>query len=146
MKTSLAPADKLKREIQAVLTDDLRSDQHRLGHVRYDGFAYPAAEAYLHLGGGYAAGLRPMQLKHRSKGHWWLLDSEGRVIDLTLSPRETSDFPYQCGTPTIPLHVGRDLPPGADDRGARHGETWLSSAGRTILGRCGASPLDRRTA
>jgi hypothetical protein len=94
---SLAPADKLKREIQAVLTDELRSDTHRVGRGRYDGFAYPAAEAYLHLAGGYDAGLRAMHLKHRGKSHWWLVDSKDRVIDLTLAPRETSDFPYHRG-------------------------------------------------
>ncbi len=64
---------------------------------RYDGFAYVAAEAYFHLAGGYDAGLQPMQLKYRGKSHWWLLDSEGRVIDLTLAPRETSNFPYHRG-------------------------------------------------
>ena len=94
---SLAPADTLKREIQAVLTDELRSDEHRIGHGRYAGFAYIAAEAYFHLAGGYDAGLHPMQLKYRGKSHWWLLDSEGRVIDLTLAPRETSSFPYHRG-------------------------------------------------
>ena len=94
---SLAPADKLKRETQAVLTDELGSDEHRLGHGRYAGFAYPAAEAYFHLAGGYDAGLHPVHLKYRGKSHWWLLDSEGRVIDLTLAPRETSSFPYNRG-------------------------------------------------
>jgi hypothetical protein len=97
-KPAPAPADTLKREIQAVLTDELRSDEHRLGHGRYDGFAYPAAEAYFHLAGGSAAGLHPMHLRHRGKSHWWLVDRvQGRVIDLTLAPRETSDFPYQRG-------------------------------------------------
>jgi hypothetical protein len=96
-KPVLAPANKLKREIQAALTDELHSDDHRLGHGRYDGFAYPAAEAYFHLAGGYAAGLQPMQVKHRGKSHWWLLDSQDRVIDLTLDPRETSNFPYHRG-------------------------------------------------
>jgi hypothetical protein len=96
-KPKLAPADSLKREIQAALTYELRSDQHRTGHGRYDGFAYPAAEAYFHLAGGYDAGLAPMQLKYRGKSHWWLLDADGRVIDLTLGPRETSEFPYQRG-------------------------------------------------
>jgi hypothetical protein len=95
---SLAPADKLKREIQQALTDELRSDTHRNGYGRYDGFAYVAAEAYFHLAGGYDAGLQPMHLKYRGKSHWWLVDSEGRVIDLTLAARETSDFPYHRGT------------------------------------------------
>jgi hypothetical protein len=94
---SLAPADELKRQVQAVLTDDLRSDEHRLGHGRYDGLAYVAAEAYFHLAGGHDAGLAPMQLKNRGKSHWWLLDKDGRVIDLTLGPREKSDFPYHRG-------------------------------------------------
>jgi hypothetical protein len=94
---SLAPADKLKREIQAVLTEELRSQTHRVGHGRYDGFAYVAAEAYFHLAGGYDAALVPMQLKYRGRSHWWLLDSDNSVIDLTLAPRETSDFPYHRG-------------------------------------------------
>ncbi len=96
-KVRLAPADKLKREVQAVLTDELAQDQYRSGFGRYDGFAYVAAEAYFHLAGGYDAGLQPMQLKHRGKSHWWLLDPSGRVIDLTLGPRETSRFPYHRG-------------------------------------------------
>jgi hypothetical protein len=96
-KPVLAPADKLKREIQAVLTDELRSDEHRLGRGRYDGFAYAAAEAYFHLAGGYAAGLQPMHLNHRGQSHWWLVDTRGRVIDLTLAARETSDFQYLRG-------------------------------------------------
>ncbi len=96
-KVVLAPADKLKREIQAVLTDELRSDEHRNGFGRYDGFAYVGAEAYFHLAGGYDAGLRPTHLRYRGKSHWWLLDPSGRVIDLTLGPRETSSFPYQRG-------------------------------------------------
>ena len=96
-KAVLAPADKLKREVQAVLTDELAQDQYRSGFGRYDGFAYVAAEAYFHLGGGSDAGLQPMQLKHRGKSHWWLLDPSGRVVDLTLGPRETSSFPYHRG-------------------------------------------------
>jgi hypothetical protein len=94
---SLAPADKLKRKVQAALTDELGSDEHRVGQGRYDGFAYVAAEAYFHLAGGYDAGLQPMHLRYRSRSHWWLVDADDRVIDLTLAPRETSDFPYQRG-------------------------------------------------
>ena len=96
-KVVLAPADKLKREIQAVLIDELAQDQYRSGFGRFDGFAYVAAEAYFHLAGGYDSGLHPMQLKRRGKSHWWLVDADDRVIDLTLGPRESSDFPYRRG-------------------------------------------------
>ena len=96
-KPKLARADDLTRSIQAVLTDELRSDEHRIGHGRYDGFAYPAAEAYFQLAGGYAAGLHPTHLRYRGKSHWWLTGADGRVIDLSLAPRERSDFPYHRG-------------------------------------------------
>ncbi len=96
-RPTLAPADQLKREIQAALTDELRNDDQLKGFGKFDGFAYVAAEAYFHLAGGYDAGLCPMQLKRRGKSHWWLLDRDGRVIDLTLAPRETSSFPYHRG-------------------------------------------------
>lgn len=96
-KVVLAPADKLKREVQAALTDELAQDQYRGGFGRFDGFAYVAAEAYFHLAGGYDSGLHPMQLKRRDKSHWWLVDADGRVIDLVLGPREGSGFPYGRG-------------------------------------------------
>lgn len=96
-KARLAPADKLKREVQAALTEELAQDLYRSGFGRFDGFAYVAAEAYFHLAGGWDAGLRPMQLKYRGKSHWWLLAPDGRVIDLVLGPRETSKFPYHRG-------------------------------------------------
>ena len=132
---SLAPADKLKREIQAVLTDELAQDQYRIGQGRYDGFAYVAAEAYFHLAGGYDAGLLPMQLKYRGKSHWWLLDPDGRVIDLTLGPRETSKLPVSPRqAAAVPLHAGRDLAAGADGRGAGSRRPWLRATPATILG------------
>jgi hypothetical protein len=96
-KVVLAPADKLKREIQAVLTDELALDQYRCGFGSFDGYAYVGAEAYFHLAGGSDAGLHPMQLKRRGKSHWWLVDTDGRIIDLTLGPRQRSNFPYQRG-------------------------------------------------
>jgi hypothetical protein len=120
---SLAPADKLKRQIQAVLTNELRSDDHRLGHGRYDGFAYPATEAYFHLAGGHDADLHPTQLKHRGRSHWWLVDSEGAIIDLTLARRESSDFPY---------HRGKRRP-------FRHTPAGLSRRAQTIVERVRAT-------
>ena len=96
-KVVLAPADKLKREVQAALTDELAQDRYRSGFGRFDGFAYVAAEAYFHLAGGHDSGLHPMQLKRRGRSHWWLVDADGRVIDLVLGPRESSSFPYSRG-------------------------------------------------
>ncbi len=96
-KAVLAPADKLKKEVQSALTEDLAQDRYRSGFGTYDGFAYIAAEAYFHLAGGHDAGLQPMQLKYRGRSHWWLLEPGGRVVDLVLGPRETSKFPYHRG-------------------------------------------------
>ncbi len=122
-KIVMAPADKLKRGIQAVLTDELAHDQHRSGFGRFDGFAHVAAEAYFHLAGGYDAGLQPMQLRYRGKSHWWLVDADGRVIDLSLGPRETSDFPYRRGT----------------RRPFRHTRAGLSRRAQTVVDRVKAA-------
>ena len=54
-------------------------------------------QAYFHLAGGHTAGLTPMHFKQRGKSHWWLIEKDARIIDLTLGPRETSDFPYHRG-------------------------------------------------
>lgn len=96
----LAPADALKRAIQAVLREDdgsLSNPRYAGGPGRYDGYGYVAAEAYFHLAGGREAGLRPMQLLHRGTSRWWLLDAKGRVIDLALGRGERPDFPYERG-------------------------------------------------
>jgi hypothetical protein len=122
-KSNLAPADKLKREVQAVLTDELAQEGYRSGFGKFDGFAYVAAEAYFHLGGGWDAGLRPMQLKYRGKSHWWLVDAAGRVIDLVLGPRETSKFPY---------HRGQCRP-------FRYTPAGISRRGRTVVERVRAA-------
>jgi hypothetical protein len=124
-KPVLAPADKLKREIQAVLTDELAQDRYRSGFGRFDGFAYAAAEAYFHLAGGWDAGLRSMQLRYRGKSHWWLTDPDGRVIDLVLGPRETSKFPYHRGK----CRPFRYTPAGISRRAQRVAERVLSARG-----------------
>src|SRR5689334_14023048 len=95
----LAPADKLKREVQSVLTDDLVVAKYRDGVGRFDGHSYCAAEAYWRLAGGKESGLQPMQCKYEGVSHWWLRDGKGRVIDLALGRGEKSTFPYEDGTP-----------------------------------------------
>ena len=98
----LAPADELKREIQAVLRADdgtLSNPRYAGGPGRFDGYGYVAAEAYFHLAGGRDSGLRPMQLNHRGASRWWLLDPAGRVIDMALARGEKPAFPYEQGAP-----------------------------------------------
>ena len=66
----LAPADALKREIQAVLRADdggLANERYAGGDGRFDGYGYVAAEAYWHLSGGRESALRPMQHTHRGQ-------------------------------------------------------------------------------
>jgi hypothetical protein len=96
---ALAPADKLKREVQAALTDDLIRPEHRdAPGGKFAGHAYVACEAYWHLAGGRESSLRSMHLKRDGASHWWLVDEKGRVVDLTLARGEKSAFPYDEGT------------------------------------------------
>lgn len=99
-KPKLAPADPLKRAIQAVLREDdgsLADDRYRGGGGTFDGYGYVAAEAYWHLAGGKESGLRSMQLARGGTSRWWLVDEKGRVIDLALGRGEKSSFPYENG-------------------------------------------------
>jgi hypothetical protein len=65
-----------------------------------------------------------MHLTYRGKSHWWLVDNDDRVIDLTLAPRETSSFPY---------HRGKRRP-------FRHTPAGLSRRAATIVERVKAAP------
>ena len=120
----LAPADPLKREVQAVLREDdgsLSNPRYAGGPGRFDGYGYVAAEAYFHLAGGRDAGLRSMQLLHRGTSRWWLEDAKGRVIDLALGPRRQARLPLRARqVPPVPRHQGRDLAGGEGDRRRRH--------------------------
>jgi len=98
----LAPADALKREIQAVLRADdggLASERYAGGDGRFDGYGYVAAEAYWHLAGGRESDLRPMQHSRGGQSRWWLVDEQGRVIDLALGRGDKAEFPYERGAP-----------------------------------------------
>lgn len=101
-RTRLAPATALKREIQKVLRADdgsLADPRYAGGDGRCDGYGYVGAEAYWHLAGGRDSGLRPMQLNHRGQSRWWLVDRDGRVIDLALGRGDKAKFPYEKGSP-----------------------------------------------
>jgi hypothetical protein len=86
--SELAPRDSLVREIQRVL-DLIKPHWGPDNDTGYDGYCGEAAEAYLHLAGGRQSGLRVMRHGRPDGGsHWWLEDSSGRVIDLTLSAQD----------------------------------------------------------
>jgi hypothetical protein len=54
---------------------------------KYDGYCGAASEAYLHLKGGRASGLKVMRLGSTRSSHWWLEGPSG-VIDLTIGPAD----------------------------------------------------------
>jgi hypothetical protein len=100
-RPELAPLNRLSKEIQAVLSDGLIEPKYRSSTrdaARYDGHCYAASEAYFHLAGGVDARLKPMQCNARGASHWWLLDRKGRVIDLTVGPKDRDEYPYEHGT------------------------------------------------
>jgi hypothetical protein len=86
-KAPIAPMDPLTRKIQRVL--DLIGPVRPANTAKYDGYCGVATEAYLHL-----SGKRPPRLQVRSSDngyegtHWWLLDVDRGVIDVTLSAAE----------------------------------------------------------
>lgn len=88
-------------EIQAALTPDLLREPWR-SRVRagqcdpMTGHCYVASEAYYHLHGGRAAGLKPMSIQHEGMPHWWIRDAHGQDIDLTATQFETP-VPYSRG-------------------------------------------------
>ena len=73
----------LVQRIASVLSDDLRQPKYRGDPNPLRGHCYIAAEALFHMAGGRASGLVPRRMRHEGDTHWWLLDEEGRVYDIT---------------------------------------------------------------
>jgi hypothetical protein len=75
------------RLVQAVLTPDLLKPVFRQavedGAHPLTGHCYVACESLYFLLGGKKAGLKPVTLRVGACVHWWLVDSEGEVIDPT---------------------------------------------------------------
>lgn len=114
----LAPADEIKNCIQEVLTPDLLKKAEQWteewrqrgwldGWRYYEGYCYCASEAYYWLNGGKDSGLTPRFYRdddadEGERGtHRWLVDDQGRIIDMVLAPDEPiDDFPYADNTCT----------------------------------------------
>jgi hypothetical protein len=80
--------DQLGRLIVEQLTPDLLSPKIAESPAAKNnplyGHCYVASEALYHLAGAKGSGLRPCRLKMGDgQWHWWLVDRDQRVIDLT---------------------------------------------------------------
>ena len=80
------------------VSDDLRREPWRGSDCPVAGHCYVASEAAFHLLGGKAAGYKPCFIRHEEAPHWFLLDPNGQVIDLTAAQFATP-VPYDQGTP-----------------------------------------------
>jgi len=60
------------------------------------GHCYVASEAYYHMAGGAAAGLKPMSIQHEGGPHWWIRTKDGQDIDITAAQFRTP-VPYAKG-------------------------------------------------
>lgn len=92
----------LRAAIQASLTPDLLKKGFRASSkIPTAGHCYVASEAYYHLAGGAAVGLKPMFIKHCGVSHWFIRDlTQDEDIDLT-AEQFTVPVPYSkavgCG-------------------------------------------------
>jgi hypothetical protein len=97
MTTRFAPQHaQLAEAIRAALSDELRNPPWRGAANRLAGHCYVASEAFFHLAGGKAAGWKPMTVRHEDSPHWWLVDADGRIVDLTAEQFQTP-VPYPAG-------------------------------------------------
>jgi hypothetical protein len=80
--------DQLGKLVVAQLSDDLLSEQFAQMQTAERnplfGHCYVASEALYHLAGAKKSGMRPRRLRiAENYWHWWLVDREGKVVDLT---------------------------------------------------------------
>jgi predicted GNAT family acetyltransferase len=82
----------LASRVGRALTPDLLKPEYR---KTYDpsnpmrGHCFTATETLFHLGGGKAAGLKPVNVQHEGDSHWFLTDAAGNVYDVTASQFST---------------------------------------------------------
>lgn len=76
------------------LSADLLHPQFKNSKSKVAGHCYVASEAYYHLLGGKDSGLKPMFLKVNNIPHWFLKDSNNKIIDLT-AKQFNCQIPYE---------------------------------------------------
>lgn len=97
MKRDVVDMQWLTRRLRENLTPDLLHKQYKTQKNKMSGHCYVASEALFHLLGGFHSGLKPMQVKHEGKSHWFLQDKEtGDILDITADQFSTP-VPYEKG-------------------------------------------------
>src|SRR5581483_10235697 len=86
----------LVESIRENLTSDLLKPGIESGANPLQGHCYVASEAYYHMMGGAASGLKPKRMRIGNDVHWWLEDKDGNVIDITHDQFPTP-VPYDQG-------------------------------------------------
>lgn len=84
----------LINQLRSNLTPDLLHPKYRDGSNLSAGHCYVASEALYHLLGGKASQMKPMQISHEGKSHWFLIDIAGTVYDITADQFKTP-VPYE---------------------------------------------------
>ena len=86
----------LAEAVRAALTDELRGEAWRGSDNRFGGYCDVASEAFYYLAGGKSSGWKPIHVAHEAATHWWLIDRQGRILDLTRE-QFRDPFPYAKG-------------------------------------------------
>lgn len=86
----------LVESVRSCLSEDLRKKEYRNHPNPVAGHCYVASEALYHRLGGKSAGWTPQSIQHEGGPHWYLKNSDGRLIDPTADQFETP-VPYQLG-------------------------------------------------
>lgn len=75
-----------------LIKDHLSDDLLKSGYSK-GAHCYVASESLYHILGGKESNLKPMNIKHEGVQHWFLLSSNGVVIDVTADQFSTP-VPY----------------------------------------------------
>lgn len=83
-------------------------EKHAAGCDAMTGHCFVATNAFWHATGGLAGKYTPRQVRVEGESHWFLVDDQGRVVDLTAS-QFSAPIPYAQGR-----RVGMRARPGGD--------------------------------
>lgn len=84
----------LVKQIISNLSDDLLSSRYRKLKTKNSaatfGHCYVASECAYYLLGGKNKGWKPQFIKHEDSNHWFLLNNDGTILDITANQFKTT--------------------------------------------------------